>query len=225
MDLLHNRATAALQVCRKLSYESGNKCEKLLAKAVRNHRLSTYIPQIIAPSGQKRSTPTQISQKFRDYYSSLYNLPVWPPNEKTIKDYLASSQIPQLTAEIGAELDDPIPLEELQRAVGGMKPGKAPSPDMFTLQYYQFSLLPLLGPCMVRMFNGLGEGVLFPRDTLRAHISLIPKEGKDPVACSSYRPISLMNTDFKLFKKILANKLTQFMPDLVHLYQVGFIPA
>lgn len=37
VDLLHYRAKAALQRCRKLSYESGNKCGKLLAKAVRDH--------------------------------------------------------------------------------------------------------------------------------------------------------------------------------------------
>lgn len=98
-------------------------------------------------------------------------------------------------------------MEELQRAVGGMKPGKAPGPDGFTLQYYQ-ALLLLLGPYMVRMFNGLGDGATLPRDTLRAHISLIPKEGKDPSACGSYRPISLLDLDLKVFTKILANRLT-----------------
>lgn len=126
--------------------------------------------------------------------------------------------------EIREGLEDHITMEELQRAMGGMKPGKAPGPDGFTLQYYQ-ALLPLLGPHMVRMFNGLGDGATLPRDTLRAHISLIPKESKDPSACGSYRPISLLNLDLKLFTKILANRLTQFMPDLIHLDQVGFIPA
>lgn len=43
--------------------------------------------------------------------------------------------------------------------------------------------------------------------------------------CSSYRPISLLNIDLKLFTKILTNRLTQYMPDIVHLNQVGFIPA
>lgn len=224
VDLLQYRAKAALQVCRKVLYESGNKCGKLLAKAVRSHRLNTYIPHIISSSGQKKTTPTQIAKEFRDYYSSLYNLPVRPPNATMINDYISAAQIPQISTATSIDLDDPITVEELRRAVGGMKPGKAPGSGGFTLQYYQ-SLLPLLAPHMVKMFNGLGEGALLPRDTLRAHISLIPKEGKDAAACGSYRPIYLLNVDLKLFTKILANRITQHMPDLVHLDQVGFVPA
>lgn len=58
-----------------------------------------------------------------------------------------------------------------------MTPGKALGPDGFTLQYYQ-TLLPLLGPYMVKLFNALTLGVNFLSDTLKAHISIIPKEGK-----------------------------------------------
>lgn len=56
-------------------------------------------------------------------------------------------------------------LEELQRAVGGLKPAKFPGPDGFTLQYHQ-SLLQML-------FTALSSDVNFPRDTLKAHISII----------------------------------------------------
>lgn len=84
-------------------------------------------------------------------------------------------------------------------------------------------ILPLLGPSMVKVFNTFTEEVHFPRDTLKAHISIIPKEGKDPSPCSSYRPISLLNIDLKLFTKILTNRLVQHMQDIVHLDQVGFI--
>lgn len=169
VDLLQYRAKAALQRCCKRSYKSGDKCGKLLAKAVRNLRLNTYIPQIIDPTGQKKTTPTQIAKEFRDYYTSLYNLPVRPPNDTTINEYLSASQIPQLTPETSAELEEPITLEEIQQASKGMKSGKSPGPDGLTLQYYQ-TLLTILGPHMVRLYNGLSEGISFPRDMLRAHI-------------------------------------------------------
>lgn len=118
----------------------------------------------------------------------------------------------------------PITLEKLQRAVGGMKPNKAPGPNGFTLQYYH-SLLPLLGPYMVKQFNALGGGVHPPRDTLRTHIFPYCFIRKDPTACSSYRPISLLNMDLKLFTKILANRLTQHVPNIIHLDQVGFVAS
>lgn len=70
--------------------------------------------------------------------------------------------------------------------------------------YHTFkALLPILGPYMVKLFNAVGADTVFPRDTLKAHVSVMHKENKDPASCGSYRPISLLNIDLKLFTKIL----------------------
>lgn len=88
----------------------------------------------------------------------------------------------------------------------------------FTLSYlYLFQL--------GRMFNALSLDTNLPRGTLKAHISIIPKEGKDSSSCGSYRPISLLNIDLKLFTKILATQLAQQLQNIIHLELVGFIPS
>lgn len=133
VDLLQYKAKAALQFCRKLSYEAGNKCGKLLSKAVKQQKLQAYIPQIISSSGHKTAMPTQIAQEFQNYYSSLYNLPKQGTNEDVIRDYLNRLDIPKLLEEAGAALEERITFMELQSAIKGMKPGKAPGPDGFTL--------------------------------------------------------------------------------------------
>ena len=51
------------------------------------------------------------------------------------------------------------------------------------------------------------------------------KKGKDPVECTSYRPISLMNSDVKLFAKVLALRMEPFMNKLVHPDQTGSIKS
>lgn len=91
VDLLHYRPKVALQHYGKISYESGNKCGKILAKSVRGHRLTTYIPQI-SPSGHRTVLPNQIVKEFRDFYSSLYNLPEGTASRTSMEDYITSSQ-------------------------------------------------------------------------------------------------------------------------------------
>lgn len=151
-DSLRYKAKAALQICCKISYGSGDKCRKILARSIREHKLQTYISHIISLSAQKTTLPTKISQVFRDFYTSLFNLPTASSSQALMDDYIKSFQIPTLLPEFCKELDAPIKLEEIEKAIGLPKPGKAPGPDSFTLQYYR-TLLPILWPHMVDLFN------------------------------------------------------------------------
>lgn len=55
-------------------------------------------------------------------------------------------------------------------------------------------------------------------------ITLIPKEGLDGTEVSNYRPISLLNQDYKLFAGILASRLKFFLVEYISIDQVGFLP-
>lgn len=76
---------------------------------------------------------------------------------------------------------------------------------------------------MCTYFNALALGTTMPKEGLLAHITVLPKNGKDHTVSSSYRPISLLNTDIKILAKILANRLQPIMPSIIHPDQMGFI--
>lgn len=73
--------------------------------------------------------------------------------------------------------------------------------------------------------NALGKGEEMRQESLQAHITIILKEEKDVTLCSSYRPIALLNSDTKLYAKILATRLKELMPEWIHVDQTGFIPG
>lgn len=57
-----------------------------------------------------------------------------------------------------------------------------------------------------------------------AVVVLVLKPCKNPEECSSYRPISLINVDAKILAKILANRLSKVLEEIVHVNQTGFMP-
>ena len=73
------------------------------------------------------------------------------------------------------------------------------------------------------MFTESYNSGILPNTLNQACISLLLKKGKDPLSCGSYRPISLLNVDFKLLSKLLARRLEIVLPSMISLDQTGFI--
>lgn len=223
-ELLMYKAKKAMQIGHKHVYESGNKCGKLLARTLKEQQAMTYVPTITGEEGEKFTLPKQTAQRFREYYSSLYNLQLDPLTQPGIDSYLASSGMPGLMSVAHQELDVPITLEEVQEAVNGARVGKAPGPDGYTVQYYKH-LLPILGPYLVKMYNGMGDRSPFPLESLKALTTVIPKEEKDPTLCGSYRPISLLNADFKFFAKFYRLQTTDYQTTATTAFSDSFGPS
>lgn len=77
---------------------------------------------------------------------------------------------------------------------------------------------------MTTLFNSLLRLDYFPVRWKVATILLINKQGKDKSNPNSYRPISLLTSISKLFKKIIYTRLLVYLNviDLIPKFQFGF---
>jgi hypothetical protein len=57
----------------------------------------------------------------------------------------------------------------------------------------------------------------------RGVINLIPKKEKDIRQLKNWRPISLLNTDYKILTKTLATRLKKVLPDVINDDQVAYL--
>ena len=65
---------------------------------------------------------------------------------------------------------------------------------------------------------------ILPNSTRNGIITLIFKKG-DKDRITNYRPISLLNIDYKIISSTLAYKLKKVIPSLINSVQRGFIPG
>lgn len=115
-----------------------------------------------------------------------------------------------------------ITAEELNKAISRLKANKAPGSDVYPSEWYKTFRLHKT-PVLLNCFNHALRTGEAPQSLKEAVISIIPKEGKDKKECSSYRPISVLNIDYKLFASILSKRLEFIVPELVDLDQTGFV--
>ncbi len=76
---------------------------------------------------------------------------------------------------------------------------------------------------MLNSFNFAIEHGVFHRDQKTSLISLLLKKVKDPLDCSSYRPISLIPCDVKIYAKVFASRMEKVIHSLIKEDQTGFI--
>lgn len=137
-------------------------------------------------------------------------------------NFLQGVDLPTLQEEEAAELGCAVTLQELKAALSKMIRGKSPGPDGIPPEVLLY-FWDLLGPVLLSSIQAALEKGSFHKHTNVALILLLAKKDKDPLQCSHYRPISLINSDLKIYSKLLALRLERYMDKLIHTDQAGFM--
>lgn len=134
--------------------------------------------------------------------------------------YIEETALLTLDADMSENLEDLISEDEVVKAIASAPTEKSPGPDGLRPTFFK-QFASFLTAFLTKVFNSLTEGYRFSTQTLEAHISLIPKPGKDPSNCANYRPISLIGVDLKIFTKVLDNRLQPLLPGLIQIRLVS----
>ena len=72
-------------------------------------------------------------------------------------------------------------------------------------------------------YNQSFETGLLTKSQRQAFITLIDKKDKDRAFIKNWRPISLLNLDFKMLSKVLSLRLIKVLPELISNTQSGYM--
>jgi len=111
--------------------------------------------------------------------------------------------------------------DEIKEALFSMEDNKAPGPDGFPAEFYQHFWEAIKGDLM-QMFRDLARGHLPLFSPKFDVITLIPKVQEANVI-QQYRPICLLNVSFKIFTKVVTNRLNLIADKVVSPSQTTFM--
>ena len=138
--------------------------------------------------------------------------------------FLEKYNLLKLNEEEAERLNRPIAPDEIETVIKKLPTHKSPGPDDFTGEFCR-AFKGELNPTLHRLFQNIQEDGRLPNLFYEANIILIPKPDKDITKKENFRPISLMNIEAKILKKILAHHIQQSIKKIIHHDQVGFIPG
>ena len=187
-------------------YEGGSKHARLLAFKLRKQQADNTVYSIKDPTTkQTHHDIDDIKRCFNIFYEKLYTQPQ-VDNDSKMDDFLKSVNLPVLSETQNNKLTTAITTEEVKAAITRVKTNKSPGPDGYTAQWYK-TLRDVLTPILVKTFNWVLQTKETPISWKEAIISVILKPGKDKSECTNYRPISVLNLDYKMFTSILAKRI------------------
>ena len=171
--------------------------------------------------GKLISEGKMVREAMRSYFEDLYKDEerVAGPDVLFEEDRDLAPQVPTEYLEmLGREICE----DELFMALKGMARNKTPGSDGLTVNFYQFFWAELKGFLVPALMTALDENRLFPS----AHdgvVLCIPKPNRNLELIKNWRPITLLNVDYKILSKLIAERFKIVFPQIIHEDQTGFV--
>ncbi|KAJ6651484.1 hypothetical protein lerEdw1_020919, partial [Lerista edwardsae] len=129
-----------------------------------------------------------------------------------------------ITAEEVERMVARVTAEEVKEAIRKGRPAAAPGADGLPYGFYRLFEEHLAEP-LAEVYNAVLMGKKAPGEGfLRGMLRLLPKEG-DVTLVSNWRPLTLMNVDYRLLARVLLARLMPVAERLVHPSQTSAVPG
>lgn len=163
-------------------------------------------------NGAVTDDPSRIASFCTSFYRNLYKSKYC--HQSATLFFNSLSDFTQITEEARDQCDETITIQEVTCAIEHLKTNKSPGVDGLTTEFYQ-TFIENLAPFLLEVIlESVGQGTLPPTLT-QGLITLIPKPQKERLLIGNWRPISLLNTDYKVLATILAKRLKNVLDPII----------
>ena len=200
--------------------EFGEKPNKYFLNLENRNRINKNISEIKLEDETTITNQQDILIKVKEFYESLYQ----KQNPQILENALEN---PELTPEILTPrekelLEEPITKSELDLALKNMKNNKSPGLDGYSPEFFKM-FLPQLGNYFLDCINYCFKHNHLTTSQTQGLITCLPKSGKARNLLKNWRPISLLNTSYKIISSCITNRLRPILCRIISPEQKGFL--
>lgn len=127
---------------------------------------------------------------------------------------------PSISEQFKQNCEDPITKLEILEAIKSMRKGKSSGIDGIPIEFY-LHFWNIIENCLMGLFHECLNKKEMSTTMKQGLITLIPKPEKDHLIIENWRPITLLNSDYKIFSLIFAKCLKRGLNEIIGETQTG----
>lgn len=193
----------------------GERCNKFFFNLERSRQKAGEIGCLKKENGEEVKNTGDILKDVFRFYRKLFSK---QGVDKEANKFLVSQIKKKVREEDKLMCNNDISAVEIEKAVGGMKNGRSPGLDGLPCEFYK-AFKTVLIPVLKIIYEEVWRGGGLSSSMTEGMIKIIYKKKGAKTELKNYRPISLLNCDYKILAKVMANRLKMVLPTIIHTSQ------
>ena len=201
--------------------EEGEKPSHYFCTLESRNFTNKIIPRLECNDGTVIYEQSEILKETKSFYEQLYK----KSSVNTITDLhdeLYNENIPKLSNLESESLEGNITIKEASNTLFKMKSNKSPGSDGFSAEFFKM-FWKHIGLFVVRSINYGYENNSLSITQRHGIITLLPKGDKPRHYLKNWRPITLLNTVYKIASGCIASRIKKYIDKIINQDQTGFI--
>uniref|UniRef100_A0A3B4URR0 Reverse transcriptase domain-containing protein n=1 Tax=Seriola dumerili TaxID=41447 RepID=A0A3B4URR0_SERDU len=206
--------------CRFQNLVEGEKCTGFFLGLEKQKQKKTIIEELKDKDNNIHKDKIKILEIITEYYKNLYKK---EGSDKRKTEEIIAYIDRKINKEDKMWCDSKLTINEIENAIKNLNKNKSPGSDGLTADFYM-AFSEQMAPLLLDLYQAIQDNKRTPESLTKGIITLIYKNKGDRNNISNYRPISLLNTDYKILTKTLANRLKQTLNQVISTNQAYSIP-
>ncbi len=189
---------------------------------VRPKFFNTRVKKLKRRDGSLTTVPEEMRQVATDFFQDLLSSKALSSEVLECRQRIWDKVHPKVTSTMRQSLDAPIQEEELAEAIRTLPHTSCPGEDGLSSAFFQ-EYWELLKTDLCQAFQETLDIGSMPTEVGEGLIFLIPKGDGPSKDIRKWRPITILNTIYKILAKMMSLRVQPLLPHLIHASQTSFI--
>ena len=224
-ELYSYQANGAYVRARAKIKTEGERPTKLFCSLEKHNGVLRHIPKLIVDKEDTKVTITNqedIEEETFKYYGKLFSCQ--DNGEDDIETFLNETceSCPRITSNQKSKMEGLLTDQEITYYIKSCKNNVSPGSTGYTNEFYNFFWRDLRVFILNSINHSFQTGTL-PITQRLGILTLIPKGEKDKTFLKNWRPLTLLNSIYKILSGCIANRIKPCLETIIHGDQKGFV--